>query len=165
MSILQSAFAVEIVYPFLLVFVLVFAILQKTKLLGDDQRQINALISLAISLIFVAFGSATGIVVNLVPWLAVGVVVLLVFFVLLGFVMADNEKGFVVPKGVQIGLGVLIGIFVIIAVIVATGQWDRVYGSVFEGSEISGMATNILLIAIIVGALAVVIFSGKSKGK
>ena len=163
MSILQSAFAVEIVYPFLLVFVLVFAILQKTKLLGEDQRQINALISLAISLIFIAFGSATGIVVNLIPWLAVGVVVLLVFFVLLGFVMADNEKGFVIPKGVQIGLGVLIGIFVIIAVIVATGQWDMVTNLFFNRGEITGWATNVLLVAIIVGALAVVIFSGKGK--
>lgn len=162
MTILQSSFAVEFIYPFLLVFVLVFAILQKTKLLGDDKRQIDALISLAIALIFIAFGNAVGIVVGLVPWLAVGVVVLLMFFVLVGFIAAD-DKGFSMPKGLKITLGVLAAIFVIIAVIVATGQWDTVYNSLFGKGEISDWASNILLFAIIIGALAAVIFSGRSK--
>jgi len=162
-TILSSDLAVQVIYPFLLVFVLIFAILQKTKLLGEDKRQVDALVSLAIALIVVAFGWATGIIVNLMPWLAIGVVVLLVFLVLYGFVASNDEGGFKLHKNLKIGLGVIIGIFVIIAIIVATGYWDTVYDSLM-GGEINDIWSNILLIAIIVGALAVAIFSGRNRG-
>jgi len=166
-NILTSDFAVQTIYPFLLVFVLIFAILQKTKILGEDKRQIDALVSLAIALIVITVGWATDIITNLMPWLAVAVVVLLVFMVLFGFVAASNEKGLVMHKNLKIGIGVLAGIFVVVAVIVSTGQWDTVYNSLFGGEGISDVWSSVLLIAIIVGALAVAIFSGKggSGGK
>ena len=49
------------------------------------------------------------------------------------------------------------------AVIVATGQWDKAYNALFSGGSFSSLASNILMIAIILGALAVVIFGAKKK--
>ena len=46
-TILSSPLVVEVLLPFLLVFTLVFAVLDRTKLLGEGKRQINAIISLA----------------------------------------------------------------------------------------------------------------------
>ena len=48
-TILTSEFAVGIIYPFLLVFVLIFAVLQKSKILGEDKKQIDSLIALSIA--------------------------------------------------------------------------------------------------------------------
>ena len=70
----ESVFAepifMEYVLPFLLVFTLVFAILDKTKLLGEEKRQINAIMSLVIGLILLAFPAPREIIVKLMPFLA-----------------------------------------------------------------------------------------------
>lgn len=161
-TILINEFAVRIVYPFLLVFTLIFAILEKSRIFGEDKRQIDALISLSIALIVVAFSWATNIISNLMPFLAISVVVILVFIVLYGFV-ASGKEGLEIPKNMKIGFGVLAGIVTIIALIVATGQWDYVINSLFVSGEPTGLAANILIVAIIIGALAVVLFTGKER--
>ncbi len=162
-TILSSDFAVRIIYPFLLVFTLVFAILQKSKILGEDKRQIDALVALAVALIVVAFSWATNIIAGLMPFLAVSVVILLVFMILYGFVASDMKEGLKLPKQLQYGIGILAGLALIIAVIVATGQWDKVYNALFGGGSFTNLASNILMIAIIIGALAVVIFGARKK--
>lgn len=91
-TILSSPFFVEGVLPFLLVFVLVYAVLQKTKILGEDKKQINAIISLVIGLIAVSFSSYVGVIVNLIPVLAVGLVIILVFLLLWGIVFVGGKK-------------------------------------------------------------------------
>lgn len=165
-TILASDIAVYGIYPFILIFTLIFAILQRSKILGDDKRQIDAMVSFSIALIAVAFSYATGIIATLMPILAISAVVLLVFMILYGFVASTNEKGLELPKWMQMSLLVLIVIVVVIATIYATGQWDRVYGWMVNGGEPSGIATNILLIVIIIGALVAVLFPfGKSKDK
>ena len=162
-TILASDFAVRIVYQFLLTFTLLFAILEKSKILGEDKRQIDALVSLAVALIVVAFSWATNIIAGLMPFLAVSVVILLVFMILYGFVASDIKEGLKLPKRLQYGLGILAGIALIIAVIVATGQWSKVYDSLFGGGSFTSLASNVLMIAIIIGALAVVIIGSKKK--
>ncbi|MFA6023027.1 MAG: hypothetical protein WC781_02990 [Candidatus Pacearchaeota archaeon] len=163
-TILTSSFAVQVVYPFLLIFTIVFAILQKSKILGEGKQQIDALAALSIALIFVAFSWATGIVTKLMPFLAVSVVVILVFLILFGFVSSTNEKGLELPKWLQYGFLVIIIIAVIIAVIVATGQWDFVYNSLFVSGEPTGWGSNIIIIAILIAAITTVVISGKKKG-
>ncbi|MFA5020281.1 MAG: hypothetical protein WC533_04235 [Candidatus Pacearchaeota archaeon] len=160
-NILANDFLVQIIYPFLLIFTLIFAILEKTKILGDEKHQVNALTSLAIALIAVAFSWATGIITKLMPFLAVSVVIILVLMILYGFVATGPTGGFTVPNWMKYGLAVVIIIAVIIAVIVATGQWGFVYNSLFVSGTPTGWFTNILLLAIIIGAIAIVLTSGK----
>lgn len=164
-TILESYFAINVIYPFLLSFTLIFAILQKSKILGEDKKQIDALIAFSISLIFVAFSWATGIVSAMMPFLVVTLVILLVFMILYGFVASDNSEGLVLSVGLKRGLGVLAALAVIVAVIVATGQWSTVVGWIFNSNgSPSNLASNILMVAVIVGALAVVLWRPKSSG-
>ncbi len=44
---------VDVLLPFLLIFAIIFAIMEKTKILGDERRQIHVVISLIISAIVV----------------------------------------------------------------------------------------------------------------
>ena len=162
-NILMSEFAVYIIYPFLLIFTLVFAILQKSKILGEDKKQIDALVSLSIALIAVSFSWATGIIVQLMPFLAVSVIIILVFMILYGFVASTNEKGLELPKWVVWGFFILIVLVIIIVVLVVTGQWDYVYNSLFVAGQPSNILSNIFLLLIIISALIVVLLSGKKS--
>ncbi|MBS3099780.1 hypothetical protein J4463_01015 [Candidatus Pacearchaeota archaeon] len=163
-TILMHAFAVQIIYPFLLIFTLVFAILQKSKILGDEKKQIDALVAFSIALITVAFSWATNIITSLMPFLAVSVVILLVFMILYGFVGSTSEKEFSLPKRVQVGIVIIAGIALIIAVLVATGQWDKVHNALFINGNPTNLFSNVLLIAIIAGALIIVVMPFKSSG-
>lgn len=161
-TILQNPFFVELVLPFLLIFVVMFAILQKTKVLGDDKKQIDALVSLVIGLIVVSFGYATGIIISLIPFLAVSVVIIFVFLVLYG--MSFHGEDFKIPKLLTTGMGIVVAIAVIIAVLIATGAWDYIADNWIYGGDENGIVTNIIFIVIIIAAIATVMFSG-GKGK
>ena len=151
---LLNDFFTGYIYPFVLVFVLVFAILDKTKILGEGKRQINAIISLMIALLFVTVGGAVGIVVRLMPFLAVMLVIILVFYLMMGF--AWNEKeGFTVPKGMKYALGGIIAVSLVIALLIITGYWSRVIDVV---SGQSSWTSTIFLIVIIVAAMVAVLY-------
>src|SRR3989338_5371997 len=71
---------------FVLVFTIVFAILQKSKILGDGKKQIDALVALSIALLVISVAYALKIISGLAPFLAVGLVIILVFMLLTGMV-------------------------------------------------------------------------------
>ena len=95
---LISPYFLDYVLPFVLVFTVVFAVLQKTKLLGDEVKQINAILGLVVGLFLIAFPGPRGIIVLLMPFLAVALVILLVFMLLYGFIVFHKARIlFVVP--------------------------------------------------------------------
>ena len=52
-QILESWGLSDVLLPFLLIFVVIFAILQKTKILGEGKKRFNAIFSLAVALLVV----------------------------------------------------------------------------------------------------------------
>jgi len=160
--ILSNSLVTQIILPFLLVFVLIFAILDRVKILGEDKRQINALVSLAIALIFVTFSRAVDIVSNLMPFLAVLAVIILVFLILWGFI-AGGKEGLVLNKGIKIAGGIIIILALVIAVLFVTGA----YGIIQEwitGSNSSIIISTVVFVVVIVAAIVVVLATG-SPGK
>lgn len=160
--ILSNSIVSQIVLPFVLVFVLIFAILEKAKILGEEKRQINAIVSFVIAAIFVTFSQAVGMVINLMPFLAVFAVIILVFFVLYGFV-ASGKEGLSIPNGVKIAGGILIFIGLIIAVAVVTGAWDILSGW-FTGANSNTIISTVIFLVVIGGAIALVLSTGKKSG-
>ncbi len=158
-TILQSDIMVEMILPFILVFTVIFAILQKTEILGKDKRQIDALVALTIGLITVAYANATGIIVSLMPFLAVSAVVILIFLILWGFVFVKED--FKVPNGVRIAFGILAAVGTLIAVLYVTPAWGYILNVIY-GDESSALLSNVIVIVIIVGAVAAVIWKKKS---
>jgi peptidoglycan/LPS O-acetylase OafA/YrhL len=159
MGIFDSVLLTEVLLPFLLVFVLVFAILQKSKILGDGKAQIDALVSLAIALMLIAFETPRDIVVNLMPWLAVGLSVILVFMILYGLVAGDLSNA---PDWMKWVFGILAGLFTIGVVLYVTGFYT-VIQDWFSGTN--SIMSDVIIIVVIGVALAVAFRSGGSSGK
>ena len=161
-TILQHWLFTRFAFPFLLIFFIVFAILEKVKLLGDDKRQLNALVAFIIGLIFVTFAYPVEVVSNLILFLTVALVVVFVSLLIWGFVSGESK---IESKGVRIALGVVVAIAVIAAVVWSTGFTDPFTDWLFR-QEWSGMFwTNIFFVVVIAIALALVLktSSGSSK--
>jgi len=119
-TILQSEILTKFVYPFLLIFFIVFAVLEKTKVLGDDRKQLNALVAFVIGLIFVGTVFPKLVVQNMILFLTVALVIVFVVLLLWGFVSSGKE-GFEISKGLKTFLFIVLGIAVVVAVFWAVG--------------------------------------------
>jgi len=153
---LISSLFTDYVLPFILVFTLIFAILQKTQLLGEGRKQINSMIGLVVGLILISFPFARDIVVQLMPFLAVSAVVLLVFMLLYGFIMGKKD-GDVLHKGVKIALGIILGLAMITVLLFISGYWEPIWNLMFGGEGSGQIWINILLVIVIAGAIASVV--------
>ena len=159
-NILQASLFTDFLYPFLLMFFIMYALLQKSKLLGEEQSQINAFVSLVVSLIFVAVVFPVMVVNNLILFMTVGVVVIFVGFVLWGFI---NNGDISLNSKVQKGLAVLTFVAVIVAVLWATGAFPGVWNALevfFDwafSSGTEGFWTNFLIVVLVVAAVAAVL--------
>ncbi|MDD5012144.1 MAG: hypothetical protein PHQ66_00650 [Candidatus Nanoarchaeia archaeon] len=162
MNLLQYDVVSKFILPFFLVFFLVFAILEKTKLLGE-KKQLHALISFVIGLIFVGAIYPVLVVNNLILFLTVTIVVVFVALLIWGFIFGDL-KDTKLPKFLTIGLGILATIAIAIGIIWATGFLDDI--QTYLSTGIGGtIVTNIVFLIVIAIALALVMkgFSGGEK--
>jgi len=158
-TIFTSPFALNAVLPFLLVFVLVFAILQKTEILGKGKKQIDALIGLVVGLIVISFANAVDIISRLIPFMAVALVIILIFMLLLGSLFKAGE--FEMPKWLKVVIGIIVFISLAIAVLYITGAWDSL-AERFSGDAGSGVLTNAIFI-IIIAAVGAAFWFGEGK--
>lgn len=71
----------SVIYPFLIVFAIVFALLQKTKVIGESMG-INALLAVVMGILVVISKTATEMINFMAPWF----VVVVIFLVLMLFV-------------------------------------------------------------------------------
>jgi hypothetical protein len=156
---LQPLFT-DYVLPFLLVFVLIFAILQKTKLLGDGKRQIDAMIGALIGLILIGFPFSRDLIVNMIPFLAVAAVMLLVIMLLFGFVFAKEKD--VLTEWVKIGIVTVILISFVIFFLVIAGWWNIFINFVFGGTN-SNIVSTVVFIIVIAGAVIAVLYGNKKS--
>jgi len=166
-TIFQHWIVTQFILPFLLMWVIVFAVLQKTKLLGDGKKQLDAIVAFVIGLIFVGAIFPKLVVGNLILFLTVSIIVVFVGLLLWGFISGSNMKEgtFTGSKGLKITAGIVVLIAVIIAVLWATGVESNILEFLF-GSNWSGeFWTNFAFVAVVVIALALVLKGGSSGGK
>lgn len=154
-TILQHEILTSFVYPFLLMFFLVFAILEKTKLLGDGKKQLNALLAFVIGLIFIAAIKPKIIVEDLILFMTIAIAIVFVVLLLWGFVSA--KEGFETEKWMKWLLWIVGGVAVVIAILWITGVQNNVIDALFRQSWSESLWTNIIFIVIIALALAVVL--------
>ena len=164
LTFLQSPILTKFVYPFLLIFFIVFAVLEKTKVFGES-KQIDALVAFVIGFIFVSAIFPKEMVGNLILFLTIAIVIVFVVLLLWGFVSGGVEelKFSGAPKGLKWAVGVLIIIAVTIAVLWAAGvDTGNFFDNIFRASWSSTFWTNFLFIISVAAALAIVL-STKSK--
>jgi len=162
-TIFQATILTNFIYPFLLLFFILFAILEKTKVLGSENiKQLNALVSAIISLIFVGAVFPKFVVGNLVLFLAIGVVVIFVIMLLWGFVSGKDTVG-VGKAGKFVAILIIIGVILVILGSIGFGPVGDVLKILFKSSWSSSFWTNALFVIIVAAALAIVMKSQKTS--
>lgn len=161
-TILQHWLFTRFAFPFLLVFFIVFAILEKTKILGDNKKQLNALIAFVIGLIFIAFAYPVDVVNNLILFLSVALVVVFIAMIIWGFISGDTK----IDKGwVKIVIGIVVTIALIVSILWATGVYDNLTNWISSQNWSSTFWTSLLFVVVIAIALALVLKGSKDSGK
>ncbi|MEK6935772.1 MAG: hypothetical protein AABW67_03215 [Nanoarchaeota archaeon] len=99
------------VLPFLLIFAVVFGILSKTKVLGEN-KGVQATIALAIGLLALQFDYVSNFFATITPYFGIAIIILLTGVILMGLIY-NGEKTKWLEK-VFFGLGTLIFIILVI---------------------------------------------------
>ncbi|MDP1729214.1 MAG: hypothetical protein Q8L27_03370 [archaeon] len=149
----------EVILPFLLVFTLLFAILEKANLLGKDKHQINAITGFVIAAIVISFTQYVGWIQNFSIFLVIGLFIIFVFLLLYGFIWGETS-GDILKNAV--GLKWALGIIALVAVI-----WATLYitGGIAYVQANPSILTNVIFIVLIIAAIVVVMGVGNKKEK
>jgi len=146
------------VFSFLFVFIVIFALLAKTKVIGES-KFVLLLVSFIISIVFMSFSSAELYVRTIIPWFVV--LMIIVFLVLLIAMFSTKAwDKIMTPAFAWIVVGVLILIFLIAAIYVfnpvfhpdlgvTSGQGNSMIEQI-RGWLDGGVAGSILLLVIAV---------------
>ena len=79
------------IFGFLLVYVVVYAILTKTKILGENAF-VNSITAFILAIIFITFAPGVEYLGAITPWFAILIVSLFFFLVIVGFSQKDIDK-------------------------------------------------------------------------
>lgn len=120
----------EIVLPFLLVFTIVFAVLEKTKIFGvekiDDveypRRNINAMLAFVIAFLFVASKELVEVVNVSLPIVIMVLIVLMCFMMLFGFILKEGQFSFE-ERGVWKGILSVTGFIGVLLIFLYALKW------------------------------------------
>lgn len=142
-------------YGFLIVFIVVYALLMKTKLLGGVMW-IDLIIAIIIAAIFSTFASAQTYVQNIVPWFAVILIILFLILALIG--MGGKITDIFKPGFLWIFIIVLILAFIFAAVKVFPSSFGSAWNSLADFAKTKAKifgAIVLIVIAVIVGWIIV----------
>ena len=79
------------IFGFLLVTIVVYALLMKLKILGED-HVVALFVAFIIAIIFVSMTSVRQVVENVIPWFALLIIALFFIFVIIGFSQGKFDK-------------------------------------------------------------------------
>jgi len=154
---LESWGLTDVLLPFLLVFTLVFAVLQKTHILGEDKKNFNVVIALVMGLTFViphVTGSyatnydPVNIINGFLPGISLVMIAVIMLFILLGL-WGSNTDWF---GGSPSGLIALIAAVAVVWIFGASANWWNGWGwfTGFFGEDAVALIIIILVFAIII---------------
>ncbi len=99
----------DVVLPFILVFTLVFAVLQKIHLFGEGKKNINAIVALVISIFFLNNTYLIVVLQRFLPNVSIFLVIFLMFLLLLG--IFTGGRGF---SNIAMGVAVIVSILAVL---------------------------------------------------
>ncbi len=157
----------DVVLPFLLVFTIVFAILEKTMILGHEdnkpKKNINAMVAFSIALFVVAASNIVAVLQQSLPMVTLVLIVIVSFMLLMGSFMGTGEFSFKDYKYTKyfLVLFLIIGISLIFlgAIESENGDswlriiWDYVQENWFTGPAFSGIIFLLIIVLVILYVL------------
>ncbi len=168
----------SVVLPFLLIFTIVFALLEKTKILGVEKdketpkRNLNALVAFSIALFVVVTQRVVAAITNSLPQVAFLLVVIISFLLVVGSFFKTGEfEFFEHHKGLKyvITFVLLVGILLIFMGAIDTESGDSVLRVAWEYALNNlGTGSTVIWTIIVLGAtiagITVVLKGTKSGG-
>lgn len=148
------------VFPFMIVFAIVFGLLQKTKIFGDEEKAkgINAIIAVGIGFLSLLNDTVPTFFANIFPKFGVGLSIFLVLIILIGFfVLGDNGEG----KNNLRWIGWVLGIGIVIW---AFDEWGYYFwGGTGFGWWLEEYLPALIVLGLIVWGIIAVVGGGKGS--
>jgi len=143
----------EYVLPFLLVFAIVFAIIEKTKLFGDERKGVDVTVALIIGLLFITQTSLVNTLNSFLPKIALFIIIAVMVLILFGLFGASVEHGF---RGILLLFGAIASLVAIYWGLSPSLGFQLPYWIEYNWDIIVTLIIILIFIFIIAG-------SGKSK--
>jgi hypothetical protein len=121
-------------FAFLLVFIVTYALLAKTKILGENHFA-HLFLSFIISIVFIVTPSAQKFAMVSTPWFGVLIIMVFIIFLLLTFVRGNVDD---IVKSPAVAI-VVIGVILVIFVIAALNVFGPVISSYLPGTAETGL--------------------------
>lgn len=99
------------IIPFLIIFALLYGILSKIKLFGDESKKVNAILSIAIALISIQFSFLTDFFAELFPRFGIAIAIILVAMLTMGLFFQEKHKNAMAYISLAIGVVVILSTF------------------------------------------------------
>lgn len=167
----------SVVLPFIFVFSVVFAILEKTMILGSEsdkkkpKTSINAMVAFSIALFVVAATNVVQVIRESLPMVVLVLVVIISFMLLAGSFMKSGEFSFEDNKSWKIFLTVLMFISIILiflnAIKTESGiSWLKyILDYVVENWATGPVVSGLIFLIVIVASIYFIVWPIKSTGK
>lgn len=150
------------VLPFLIVFAIVFGILQKTKIFGaeDKVRGINAIIAVGVGLLSLLYDTVPIFFANIFPKFGVGLAIFLVLVISLGFFFIGSDGAM---DGKMTWIGWVVGIGVALWAL-EEFQWFGGFGGGSFGGFLREYFPMLLIVGLIIAGIIAVVGGAKPSG-
>ncbi|MFC1801756.1 hypothetical protein ACFLZB_04815 [Nanoarchaeota archaeon] len=150
----------DVILPFLLIFTIVFAILEKTKILGMDEiegkkytkKSLNAIVAFVTGFLVVASSNLVRVINDVIANVVLLIIVMVMFLMLVGTMFGDKEVTLENYPGWTKFFMVLIFIGIIVIFLQAFGLLDTLIssgGGYFDSTWIAALVLIIFIIAFI----------------
>jgi hypothetical protein len=133
--------------PFLLIFALIFGILNQVQLF-KEAKAINGVIALTVALMALQFEIVSRFFAEIFPRLGIGLSIILVIIILLGLFI-DPKKGWIMYT--LLGIAAIVVVVVLVNTAGAVG-WQTGYFWSENWSSIVGVIVFVILLAVIIGS-------------
>jgi hypothetical protein len=150
----------DVILPFLLIFTIVFAILEKTKILGMDEiegkkytkKNLNAIVAFVTAFLVVASSNLVRVINEVVANVVLLIIVMIMFLMLVGTMFGDKEVTLENYPGWTKFFMVLIFIGIVVIFLQAFGLLEtlvRTSGDYVDATWIAALVLIIFIIAFI----------------
>jgi len=157
----------DVILPFLLVFTIVFAVLEKTMILGKEnnkpKKNLDSMVAFAIALFVVAASNIVAVLQQSLPMVTLVLIVIISFMLLMGSFMGTGEFSFNNYKYTKYFLvfSLIIGVSLIFLGAIESDNgdswlriiWDYVQENWFTGPAFSGIVFLAIIVLVILYVL------------
>ena len=145
---LQGSGRYEYVLPFLLIFAVTFAILEKVKILGEEKKGINAVVAIILGLIFVTQFSLVYTLNSFLPKISLFIIIAVMVLILFGIMGAPVDKGL---GHVGLMIGAVVSLFAIYWALSPSLGFELPYWIQYNFDVIIAIVVIVIIVALVIG--------------